>query len=237
MKRFARVLISTVMLGASAPLLAQEPDTDPAIDPPQASPAEAAASPPPSQFDLNRHYRRLSPTQPTSSGPDQVEIAVLFSYDCTACRPLEADLTRTYPPSGRTARHRLVRIPAVTGDAGGLWARAYYTAVVLGLADEAHAAMYSEVQDAGRALTGEDELRVLFSRLGVAEQIFDETFHSIDVTARVRRAADLAHRYRIPSVPAVVVSGRYVTTTDMAGGREAAMRLITDLVTRETLRN
>jgi protein dithiol oxidoreductase (disulfide-forming) len=210
-----------------------EPLSTEAVEPVPAAVAESGAS----QFQLNRHYRRLSPTQPTSSGPDQVEIAVLFSYGCIPCRTLEADLARNYPPAGRTARHRLVLIPSVAGDRGVLWARAWYTAVALGRADELHAAMYREVLDAGRALDSEDELRALFTRTGVTAQAFDELFHSTRITADVRRASDLARRYRVSSAPAVVVNGRYVTTVDMAGGREATVQLVTELFARESLRN
>ncbi len=203
------------------------------VEPLPADVAELASS----QFQQSRHYRRLSPTQPTSSGPDQVEVAMLFSYGCTPCRTLEADLARSYPPAGRTARHSLVRIPLVAGDTGVLWARAWYTAVALGRVDELHAAMYREVLDAGRALDSEDELRALFTRTGVTAQAFDELFHSTRITADVRRAADLARRYRVSSAPAVVVNGRYVTTVDMAGGREATAQLVAELFTRESLRN
>ena len=31
-----------------------------------------------SEFVLGTHYQRLSPTQPTSSSPDQVEVAEIF---------------------------------------------------------------------------------------------------------------------------------------------------------------
>jgi protein dithiol oxidoreductase (disulfide-forming) len=240
--RFMRCLLTVALLLAAAAVFAQdpgvvaEPDASPGVALPADTPV-AATEPPPSQFQLNRHYRRLSPAQPTSSGADQVEVALLFSYDCAACRLLEADLTRDYPPSGRTARHRLVRMPSVAGDAGLLQARAYYTALALDLADEAHAAMYREVQDAGRALDSEDELRVLFARIGVAEQAFDDLFYSARITADVRRAADLARRYRAATTPAVIVNGRFVTTVDMAGGREAAVRLVAELFARETLRN
>src|SRR5262245_58783300 len=53
---------------------------------PAPAPAAAAAAnntaPPPTtgRFQLGTHYTRLSPTQPTSSSPDQVEVAEVFWY-------------------------------------------------------------------------------------------------------------------------------------------------------------
>jgi hypothetical protein len=44
----------------------------------------SGASPTSERFQMGVHYLRLSPTQPTSSGPDEVEVAEIFWYGCPA---------------------------------------------------------------------------------------------------------------------------------------------------------
>src|SRR5690606_29035490 len=57
------------------------------LDEPQEAPTSA-------RFQLGTHYQRLSPTQPTSSSPDQVEVAEIFWYGCPHCYAFEPYLAR-----------------------------------------------------------------------------------------------------------------------------------------------
>lgn len=209
--------------------------------PPQPEPEAAGIgpdtppAPAPSQFQLNRHYRQLSPTQPVSSSPNQIEVAVLFSYRCAECRAVDADLV---PLSAeRVSRLSFVRIPIVDDELDALHARAFYTAERLGQADTLHAAVYREVLELGNLLDSEEALRALFAGQGIATTEFDDAYQSPQVSARVLRAAELRRRYRVGGAPAVVINGRYTTGPEMAGGRDTLLRVVEELVAREVARN
>lgn len=193
--------------------------------------ADQAASDEPvsAQFTLGTHYRRLSPTQPTSTSPDRVEIAVLFSYREPASYSLEPELGRW--------RARLpgfvnfVRLPAVRDPAERLYARAYYAAEALGRGAELHDALFRELQ--GGAPDFRTAAAAVFARFGVSGAEFDTAFDSYDVHANVQRAEELTRRYRVEAVPALVVNGKYTTDPLLAGGTSELFALVDFLAAAE----
>jgi len=56
------------------------------------------------------------------------------------------------------------------------------------------------------------------------------------VAQKLRVAQDLARRYAISGVPAIVVNGKYRTGAGEAGGYPKLLELINELVERETIR-
>src|SRR5690606_5387031 len=176
-------------------------------------------------------YRRLSPTQPTSSSPDRVEVAALFAYALPDAYALEAALDRW--------RARLpgwisfVRIPVVRNDLERLHARAYYAAEQIGRADALHAALYRELHVVGNPLDSRGAIADVFARAGVPAAQFDAAFDAYEVHARVRRAEELTRRYRIDAAPAIVVNGKYTTTAALAGGPDALFALVDFLADAE----
>jgi thiol:disulfide interchange protein DsbA len=64
-----------------------------------------------SEFVLGTHYQRLSPTQPTSSSPDQVEVAEIFWYGCPHCYTFDPYLENWKETLAEDVN--FIRIPAV----------------------------------------------------------------------------------------------------------------------------
>jgi thiol:disulfide interchange protein DsbA len=187
------------------------------------------------QFQLGTHYERLSPTQPTSSSPDQVEVAEVFWYGCPHCAAFEPYLKSW--EALKADYVNFVRIPAVWNPLVQLHARAFYTAEALDKVEEMHSAFFAEIHDNGNFLESEEALAEFFGRFGVDAETFEETFESFAVHTKLQRADELSRRYRITSVPAVVVNGKYTTNASMAGGYDQLMVLIDELAASERPEN
>lgn len=189
---------------------------------------EAAAS---DRFQLGTHYERLTPTQPTSSGPNQVEVAELFWYGCPHCYTFEPYVARWLET--KPDYISFVRIPAVWNPLVRLHARAFYTAQALGKGDEMHDTFFTEIHERGNLLDSDEALVELFGRFDVDEETFRSAFDSYDVHTEVQRAEELARRYRVQSVPSVVINGKYTATASMAGGYDELIALIGELADSE----
>ncbi len=183
------------------------------------------------RFRLGVNYTRLSPTQPTSSSPDQVEVAEVFWYGCPHCFAFDP-LLRAWQAK-KPEYVNFVRIPAVWNDLLKLHARMFYAAQALGKQDEMHAAMFSEIHEKGDPLDSVDKIRDLFGRFGVDAAAFDKTWDSFAVHASLQRADELNRRYRISSVPTIVVNGKYVTDGSMAGSYDNLLELVNELAAAE----
>jgi thiol:disulfide interchange protein DsbA len=219
----------------------QDPAGDAAGDPtaaasdvlePELVATDAGDSPTTGRFELGVHYERLSPTQPTSSNPDQVEVAEVFWYGCPHCNDFDPLLERWR--AAQPGYVNFLRIPAVWNDLLRFHARAFYTAEALGKGAEMHSEFFREIHERRNRLASEQELAAFFARFGVDAATFKSTFDSFEVQAKLQRADELNRRYRISSVPTIVVNGKYTSDAVMAGGRyEDLLALVDELVAAE----
>ncbi|HEX5047643.1 MAG TPA: DsbA family protein [Gammaproteobacteria bacterium] len=205
-----------------------------APDPTQpATAASNSSSPPPTtgRFELGKNYTRLSPTQPTSSSPEQIEVAEIFWYGCPHCYALEPFISSWL--KNKPDYVSFVRVPGVGQPLWKLHARAFYTAEALGKGAEMHTPLFDEIHKNGNLLDTEDKLRDFFAKFGVSAADFKSNFDSFAVHTKLQRAEELNRRYRVAGVPAVVVNGKYFTDVTLAGGHEELIALIDELVAAE----
>lgn len=183
------------------------------------------------RFQLGTHYERLVPTQPTSSGPEQVEVAEIFWYGCVHCYAFDSYLKEWQ--QDKPAYVSFVRVPAVWNPLVQLHARAFYTAQALGKGDEMHDAFFTAIHEEGNLLDSEQALTEFFGRFGVDARAFKTAFESFDVHTKVQRADELNRRYEISSVPTIIVNGKYKSNATMAGSYEQLIALIDELAASE----
>ncbi|NOZ55085.1 MAG: thiol:disulfide interchange protein DsbA/DsbL [Gammaproteobacteria bacterium] len=177
------------------------------------------------------HYERVLPVQPTSTD-EKVEVVEMFWYGCPHCNNLEPHVERWLKK--KPANAEFVRIPAIFRPDWGLHARAYYTAEILGVLDKTHLAMFEAIHKQKRKLATDKEIQALFAEHGVDEKDFKRVFRSFAVEAKVRRAKDMSQRYGIKGVPALIVNGKYRTSSQLAGGNPNIFRVVNFLVNKET---
>lgn len=202
--------------------------------------AEVPTAPEEWKFSEDTHYVRMVPTQPTVGGADKIEVAEFFWYGCAHCYDFETYINRWLET--KPANVRFVRIPAVWNELVKLHAQLYYTEEVLAKngkienPEQFRAAVFAEYHRRGNRLASEAAIMDLFERHGVSNEDFSTTWKSFEVAQKLRVAQDLARRYSISSVPAVVVNGKYRTGASEAGGYPPLMELIDELIVRESLR-
>lgn len=165
--------------------------------------ADPATSPP---FQEGKDYVRLPNPVPTSA-PDKIEVVELFWYGCPHCYDLE--------PSTREWLKRkpdnvvFVRIPVAFGSNWEPGARAYYAAEALGVLDQMHQPLFDAMHREKRKLGSEDELAAFFAEHGVDQESFRKAYKSFQTETQLRRGNQLAQRYGVRGVPAVIVNGKY----------------------------
>jgi thiol:disulfide interchange protein DsbA len=173
----------------------------------------------------------LSPTQPTSSNPDQVEVCEVFWYGCPHCNALDPMIEQWRKQQPDYVN--FIRVPALWNPTLQIHARMFYTAQELGKGEEMHTAFFREIHERGNMLDTEAKIQEFFGRFGVDAAAFKTAWDSFAVNAKLQRADELNRRYRISSVPTIVVNGKYTTDGPMAGSYEALLALTDELVAAE----
>ena len=201
--------------------------------------AQADASAPPQdwQFKENQHFYRLVPTQPTVGGADKIEVAEFFWYGCPHCYDFERHINGW--ADNKPANVRFVRVPAMWNRGLELHGQLYYTEEVLAangtIKDPAafRDAVFMEYHRRGNRLGSKDAIQTLFARFDVSADDFEKAWSSFEVNQKMRVASDLARRYGIANVPAVIVNGKYRTGGAEAGSYEVLLEVIDELIVRE----
>ena len=143
----------------------------------------------------------------------------------------------TLMPADLPANVSFVRVPAVWNPLLQLHARAFYTAEALGKDEEMHPTFFREIHVNGNYLDSEQSLQAFFEQFDVSPEDFSNAFNSFAVHTKLQRADDLSRRYRIASVPTVIVNGKYTTDASMAGNYDTLMDLVDELVALEAAGN
>jgi thiol:disulfide interchange protein DsbA len=219
---------------------AAEPDEQTSEQPILLAQASTSAANQDWRFKDGQHFNRLMPTQPTVGGADKVEVAEFFWYGCAHCYTFEPYINRW--AAGIPANVRFVRIPATWNPLVKLHAQLYYTEEVLvqnGKIEDPEgfrSAVFREYHERANRLTSMESIGAIFTRFGVNSEDFESTWSSFEVDQKLRLAQDLARRYAITGVPAIVVNGKYRTGAAEAGGYPTLLEVINELVARETVR-
>lgn len=192
------------------------------------------------QFSEGEHFHRLVPTQPTLGGADKIEVAEIFWYGCGHCYEFENYINsweKSIP-----ANTRFVRIPATWNPLVKLHAQLYYTEQVLvkngKIANPKgfREAVFAEYHRRNNRLTSLAAIEALFASAGVSADDFNGTWSSFEVAQKLRVAQDLARRYAITGVPAMVVNGKYRTGKTETGTYPKLLEVVDELIQRETVR-
>jgi len=158
-------------------------------------------------------YIEISNGRPLDPVAGVVGVEEFFNYICPACNafePLFVAWAAKLPSDVK-----LVHVPASFRADFVQYAKAYYAAQTLNVAEKSHAAVYQAIHR-GRTLPAEgqrpddEKIAAFYADYGVDAQQFLAVMRSFAVDVKVRRAADHMTRTRIPSTPSVVINGRYL---------------------------
>jgi thiol:disulfide interchange protein DsbA len=192
----------------------------------------ASTAPTSAKFKEGTNYTKIVPAQPTGVAPGKVEVTEVFWYGCGHCFTLDPAI-ESWRAKGKPAYVEFVRVPAMWNDGTRMHARVFYTAELLGKLDELHTLIFREFHVAGNQLNSVDKISAFFQQHGVSKDEFTKAFSSFAVETKLQRADFLNRRYRIQSVPTVVVNGKYSTDVSMAGGETQLFGLIDELAAHE----
>jgi thiol:disulfide interchange protein DsbA len=142
-----------------------------------------------------------------------VVVEEFFNYICPACNAFEPLFVAWAAklPDGV----KVVHVPASFRPDFVPYAKAYYAAQSLNIAEKAHAAVYQAIHRS-RTLPAEgqrpdeEKIAAFYADYGVDAQQFLAAMKSFAVDLKVRRAAEHMTRSRIPSTPSLVINGRYL---------------------------
>lgn len=192
------------------------------------------------KWKAGQHYQPVVPAQSTNAQPGDVEVVEVFWFGCGHCYALDPFLENWLKTKPNYIK--FVRIPVMWGPVHRAHARLFYTLQALGQLDSLFGPTFDEIQTRGNPLVDPDEAKTLKMQLayartkGIAEADFNREYNSFFVNQALQHADDVTRRYKIESVPSIIINGKYRTDVPMAGGHEQLIALINDMAAAEKKR-
>ncbi len=157
-----------------------------------------------------KDYVVFTAPQPTW-GTGGIEVAEVFSYSCVHCaefEPLVSAWKKRLP-----ADVRFTYVPAVFGGPWDDTARAYFSAVALGIQPKTHAPLFKAFYIDKKIKTGSlEELAAFYANYGVDKKKMLDTMNSLTISSKLNRAKQFALRAGVKSTPSLIINGKYRIT-------------------------
>jgi len=181
------------------------------------------------------HYFELDEETPVPAGT--MELVEVFSYMCSHCNTFEPYIDSWV--KRKPENLAFSRIPVVFGrKEWEIYARAYVTAEMMGLGEDAHKAMMDKIWKEQAVMRNMEELSEFYSSLGVDAKQFLATSKSFAVDARMRKEQKLVQIYGIRGTPSLVLNGKYrIAGNEAVPSFDAMLDVVDYLIARETARD
>ncbi|HVP34708.1 MAG TPA: thiol:disulfide interchange protein DsbA/DsbL [Steroidobacteraceae bacterium] len=182
------------------------------------------------------NYDPVVPGQPTSVEPGKVEVIEVMWLGCPHCYALEPYLQAWL--KSKPAYIVFERVPVIWRPEHRAHARLLYTLKALGRPDLIEKAFDTIQQQHNPLIAGSDEESLRLGQTwaahnGVSAADFANAYNSLSVSSDLARSEELTQRYRVQSVPLIVVNGKYTTDVAKAGSAANLIQLIDDLAASE----
>ncbi len=180
-------------------------------------------------FREGEHYQRIS--SPVSVSGERVEVIEAFAYPCPACRNFLPHISSWEEEQDETVDFR--RLPIALQRGWDLFARAYYTAEVMGVDHGAHEAMFRALHDERRQFRSFDDVAEFYTDFGVEKEAFLNTSQSFAVDSRMRQNRNQVRQLGIRSTPTMIVHGKWRVQPNSFDSYQQMIEAVQYLVERE----
>lgn len=181
-------------------------------------------------FIAGKDYEVINGIDVTNSEKNnKISVTEFFSYGCPWCFRIESSLEQWKKQQEKSIVFS--RVPVVFNSDWVYYAKAYYTAELLGLGQKFTPLLFKAIQTDKKTLTNNQDMIDFFVAEGVSKDIAESAFsHSTTVDMKVNEGNVTMARYHITAVPALVINNTYKTDLQMAKSEERLFKILDYLV-------
>jgi protein dithiol oxidoreductase (disulfide-forming) len=165
-------------------------------------------------------------TQPIPvDNPAKIEVMEIFWYGCIHCYHMDPPLNAWVKklPADVTFK----RLPGLPNTSWAPMAKTFYAMESLGVAEKLHTPLFDAVHKS-KTLNPTDEkaaIAWLTAASGMDKLKVEQAFKSFTINTNLNRAAQIFRASGATGVPTLVIDGRFITGSTMAGGNDEALKV------------
>jgi len=188
--------------------------------------ARAQAGAPAEGKDYVKLQTAVTPSVPAGK---KVEVIEFFWYGCPHCfafEPIVQPWAKKLPADIYFHQVPFGYIGPVEHQ------KLFYALEELGQREALQGKIFHAIHVENKKLNSEADITAFVAANGVDGAKFTEAFKSFGVNTKVSRGKTLGNGYKIDSVPAIGVQGRFYTAASLAGSHERALQVTDFLINR-----
>ncbi|MSQ80389.1 MAG: thiol:disulfide interchange protein DsbA/DsbL [Candidatus Methylopumilus sp.] len=178
---------------------------------------------------MGTNFEKTVQVIPTDN-KNKIEVMELFWYGCIHCYQIDPILNEWVKKLPKDVYFK--RVPAIPRPEWAHMAKAFYAMDTLGVSEKLHTAIYDAVHKE-KTLNPADEKAILewvTLKSGLDRKKVDDAFNSFSINATLNKAAQIFRTTGATGVPSLVIDGKYITSSTMAGGNNEALKLADDII-------
>ncbi|KTC86995.1 thiol:disulfide interchange protein DsbA/DsbL [Legionella brunensis] len=182
-------------------------------------------------FIAGKDYEIVTGTPTTAQDSNKVIVTEFFSYGCPWCYRIEPALMTWVQQQGNKVQFS--RVPVIFNKDWKFYAKAYYTAHLLGLEAKMNPALFKAIQTEKRPLANNEAMVNFFIAEGVDNATAKSAFeNSTMIDVQIAQGAAMMSNFHVNGVPAVIVNNQYKTDLQMAQNQERFFQILDFLVNK-----
>lgn len=172
-------------------------------------------------------FQVIEKPMPTGDS-SKVEVLEFFWFGCPHCFAFEPSIN-----AWKDAKPDYVNFVREAPPLNPGWeqhSRTFYAAQALGITDGMFDQTFDEIHKNKKPLRDAKKIGKFIESLdlGVSAEKFRKTMESFAVETALKRSISRAQQSGINSVPSIVINGKYLTGSTLAGGHEGIIRVINE---------
>lgn len=175
-------------------------------------------------FQQGKDYDVTTQALPTDN-PAKIEVVELFWYGCPHCYHMDPVLNAWVKKQGADVYFK--RIPGLPRADWAPMAKAYYALETLGVLEKLHTPLFDAIHKT-RTLNPTDEAATIVwvtNQSGLDKAKVEGAFKSFSMNTKLNRASQFFRASGATGVPSIIIDGKYITSSTMAGDNEKALKV------------
>ncbi|MFL9709716.1 thiol:disulfide interchange protein DsbA/DsbL [Methylobacillus sp. Pita1] len=178
---------------------------------------------------LGNEFNQTAKTIKTDN-PAKIEVLEIFWYGCPHCYHLEPSLATWVKKLPQDVYFK--RVPGVPRPDWAPAGKAFYALEALNLTEKLHNQLFDTIHKA-RTVNPTVEAQLIdwiTKQGGQDRKKVEEAFNSFSTNNNVVRAMNTFRDSGATGVPAIIIDGRYITSSSMAGGNQNVLKVADYLI-------
>lgn len=164
--------------------------------------------------------------QPISTdNPAKIEVMEIFWYGCIHCYQMETPINAWAKKLPSDVYFK--RVPGLPNPSWAPMAKAFYAMETLGVAEKLHTPLFDAIHKQ-KTLNPTDEKAAIdwvTKQSGLDKLKVEQAFKSFSTNTSLNRAAIIFRNSGATGVPSLIIEGKYITSSTMAGGNDSALKV------------